>query len=358
MSKSKVNLSEPLAIDPASENYNIGLMKALNWYNSEKDKKEGHAFLRNYIIANRGRDPLKVYDRIPFTKIISTYMWMGQMWNRGSRFQEKHQKQLDSYIDELLLTEVPQPKVEVDRAPRPSIQDLMKEKAQEFLGELEGEFDKLVLEGEDIDLYKYLKARAVPMPYGQYIEPWIKQKLDEYVFVYETEDEQIKEGYSHLTKRRITKVIQQLGEWQKGLEQYVGFKKANRKPRAKKEKSPVQQIAKLVYKKEDTELNLTSVNPTELVGASQVWVYNTKYKRLAVYRSDSARGIQIKGTTLQNYDPDLCEQKSLRKPAETIKQVLEGSKIQLRKLMSMLTTKDSKVNGRINNECILLRAIK
>lgn len=359
MSKAKALSNEPSVIDPGSENYNISLMKALNWYNSEKDKKQGHAFLRNYIISNRGRDPLKVYDRIPFTKIISTYMWLGELWNKGSRFQDKHQKMLDQYVDELLQTEVVPVKVEEKPVVnRPSIQDLMKEKAQEVLGEIEGEFDKVVFSGEDIDLYKFLKARAIPANYCQYIESWINEKLQEFVSVYESQDDQIKEGYSNLTKRRLTKVIQVLGEWKKELENYTGFKKANRKPRAKKEKSPVQQIAKLSYKKEDPELSIKSINPTEIVGASQVWVYNTKYKKLAVYRSDSARGIQVKGTTLQNYDPDLCEQKTLRKPDITIKQVLEGSKIQLRKIMSALSTKDSKANGRINDECILLRAIK
>lgn len=351
-------IKEPQAFSFKTDNYDSLLVSALNWYNSEKEKKEGHAFLRNYIITNRGREPLIIYDKIPLSKITSTYMWLGQLWNNGTRFSPKHQEKLDGYIDELLKFEVPQT-VELDtKAPRPTIQDLIKEKSIELLGELEGEFDSLVFDGVELDLYKYLQTRSIPSAYCQYIEPWINQKSTEFVFVYDTNDDQIKEGYSHLNKRQITKIIRVLGEWKKSLELYSGYKKANRKPRAKKEKSPGQQVAKLKFKKDDTELKLTSISPTEIVGALQVWVYNTKYKRLSVYRTDSSRGIQIKGTSLQNYEPDLCEQKTLRKPEQTIKDVLSGGKIQLRKLMSTLTTKSTTVNGRINEDCILLRAIK
>lgn len=355
-----IKLVEPSAINCASENYNISLHKALNWYNYEKDKKAGHAFLRNYIIGKHGRSPLKVYDRIPLQNIVATYMWLAQLKNNGSVLSDTHQQNLDSYVDNLIAVESSKIVEEIipPTTPKASIQDLMLEKSKEIIGMLEGEFDKVVFNGEEIDLYKFLQANSIPQAYNQYIESWIKEKQSEFTFIQNSDDEQIKEGYSHITKRRMSKIISQLSEWIKSLENYSNFKKANKKPRAKKEKPPGQQVAKLSFKKEDQELNLKSITPTEIVGASQVWIYNTKTKKLAAYRSDSARGIQVKGTTLQNYDPDLSEQKTLRKPAETIKQVLSGGKIQLRKILTNLSTKNNPVNGRINEECILLRAIK
>lgn len=355
----KPKLSEPLAIDCSSTDYNIQLTKALNWYNYEKDKKEGHAYLRNYIIKKYGREPLKTYDRIPLQKMIATYMWLAQLFNNGSKLNENHQTSLDKYVDELLQSErstenISQPKV----TPKVSIQDSINQKIPEVLGLVEGELDKMLFNGEDVDFYKFLKSNEIPQVYFSHIETFVKSKIDEYQEVQSSDDEQIKEGYSNFTKRRFSKVLDHLAKWVTAIQQYNDFKKANRKPRAKKEKSPSLQVAKLSFKKEDDELKLKSIAPTDIVGASQVWIYNTKYKKLTVYRSDSAKGIQVKGTTLQNYDPDLCEQKTLRKPAEVIKQVLSGGKIQLRKILSNLSTKNSPVNGRINDECILLRAIK
>ena len=142
------------------------------------------------------------------------------------------------------------------------------------------------------------------------------------------------------------------------VERYTEFKKANRKPRATKVKPAGVQVAKIKYKIEDTDLGLKSVRPSEIVGASQVWVYNCKYKRLAVYRTDSSLGIQVKGTTLQNYDPETSEQKSIRRPEAFLKIVPNASKVQLRKILTELTTTGYDLTGRINEECIILRVLK
>ena len=88
------------------------------------------------------------------------------------------------------------------------------------------------------------------------------------------------------------------------------------------------------------------------------YIYNVKYKRLAAYRTDSSQGIQVKGSTLQNYDPEMSEQRSVRRPEIVVKRVLDAGKIQLRKLLSDLATKEYDLTGRINDECIIVRAIK
>ena len=48
----------------------------------------------------------------------------------------------------------------------------------------------------------------------------------------------------------------------------------------------------------------------------------------------------------------------MRRPEIVLKKVLESSKVQLRKIISDLNTKDYELTGRINEECILLRVIK
>ena len=70
------------------------------------------------------------------------------------------------------------------------------------------------------------------------------------------------------------------------------------------------------------------------------------------------QGIQVKGSTLQNYDPDMSECRSIRRPEAFLKVLLDASKVKLRKLLSDLTTKGYDVTGRINDECIIVRVIK
>ena len=230
----------------------------------------------------------------------------------------------------------------------------MEEKVREYLGLLEGELDEL----NDFSLLQDLQIKNIPVPYLPYINTFIMRKAGEFIDVYESDRPDVKEGYSNFNKRRLSSILKLLNQWKEDLSKYEQFKKANRKPRAKKTKSPIEQISKLKYLKESPELGIKSVVPTEVIGASQIWIYNVKNKRLSVYRTESSQGIQVKGTSLQNYDPDMCEQKALRKPKEVLVKVIDSGKVQLRKILSELNAKDIPVTGRINEECLLIRAVK
>lgn len=354
---SRIKVVEPVV---NNENYVSSLSAAFNWYNQEKDKKDARVFLKDYITQHFTKNDVKVFEKLPDSKISTTYAWISRMVLNGSlTLREGDHIKFSNYLKNILVTsEVVEEEIKEEKISRPSVRDNMEEKVKEYLGELESALDIMLLEGKELVLFNDLKGRSVPQPYCSYIEEFIKKKASEFISVYESNDSDIKEGYSNIGKRKLTQIIKMLGSWTEDIEKYSQFKKANRKPRVKKAKPPAVQVAKLKYKKEDSELSLRSVVPSEMIGSSQVWVYNTKNKRLAVYRSESSSGIQVKGSSLQNYDPDLSEQKTLRKPKEVLKEALTAGKVQLRRLVSELSTKDVPVTGRINEECIILRVIK
>jgi len=351
--------SEPAVFTFESSDYTSKLATAFNWYNQEKEKKDARNYLRSYVL-HHNKQLVKVFDTVPDSMIKTTYGWLARMVSNGTILTKKDNLKLEEYLQNLFLykEEIPFEAEKQEKVSKPSVRDFMQEKVNEYLGEVEGYIDAVLIGQEPVNLFEDLKYRQIPQPYVPFIDTFIKSKAAEYIMVYESTDDLVKEGYSNLGKRKITALIKLMGEWLEDVNRYGEFKKANRKPRIKKAKSPLQQTSKLKFKKEDSELKIKSISPTELVGASQVWVYNTKYKKLSVYRTDSASGIQVKGSTLQNYDPDMCEQKALRKPEVTIPAVLTSGKVQLRKLFTDLSTKESKVNGRINEECVLLRAFK
>lgn len=104
--------------------------------------------------------------------------------------------------------------------------------------------------------------------------------------------------------------------------------------------------------KEFPELKLKSELPVKIVGASEVWIYNTKYKKLQVYRSLGA--LSIKGTTILNYDVATSGAKTMRKP-ELVTGFAGMTKRTLGTEFKNMKTKESAVNGRINEECIILK---
>ena len=66
-------------------------------------------------------------------------------------------------------------------------------------------------------------------------------------------------------------------------------------------------------------------------------------------------GLSVKGTTIQGFDEKLSIQKTLRKPVDQLKEFKEAGKVKLRKFLDDIPTTDTKLNGRINPDTILLR---
>ena len=120
-------------------------------------------------------------------------------------------------------------------------------------------------------------------------------------------------------------------------------------------KPAIAQIRSLKYKLKDDELGITSAKAFDLVGAEQVWLFNTKTRKISVYTSESTKGMTVKGTTLQNWSPEKSKQKTLRKPEEQIKDLLALGKVKLRTFLDNIKSKEQAVNGRINIDTIILK---
>ena len=169
---------------------------------------------------------------------------------------------------------------------------------------------------------------------------------------------QLREGYSHLTKKDAATYLEALETLHGACDLVIDAAKATRKPRKKAPPSKEKLIAKLKYMERDDKLQIVSVNPLELLDASEVWVYNTKTRKLGKYVADEyAKTLGVKGTTLVGFDEGKSIQKTLRKPAETLKEFKKASKVKLRKFMDEIKTTDIKLNGRLNSDTIILKAL-
>lgn len=182
--------------------------------------------------------------------------------------------------------------------------------------------------------------------------------MGQYLPVLKGGDPYLKEAYSNYKKKDLIELMNFLKSVVEEAQAYAAVKKANRAPRTKKAVPPGVQIRKLKYLKKFDELGLESVSPVDIVGAQQLWVYNTKYRKLGVYKSDTRQGLSVKGTTIQGYVPEESIQKTLRKPKAVIESVIEGGKITLRRVLESVKGKEYPMNGRINEFVLLLRIVK
>jgi len=216
------------------------------------------------------------------------------------------------------------------------------------------------IEGEKttLDVFNRFKYHgltgAAIVPVKKVVEGWL---LD-YEDAYHKRCDQAVEGYSHLSRSELNRRIKCCHEMLADLEKVKASTKATRKVRVPKAKSADKQVARLNYCKESSEAKLTSINPVLMVGASRIYTYNVKYKRLTEYVTESVGGFEISGSTIKNMDDELSRQVTLRKPDLMIPIVQNKSVKQIDKAWSELTTKTSKPNPRINKETILLKAVR
>lgn len=168
---------------------------------------------------------------------------------------------------------------------------------------------------------------------------------------------QLREGYSHLTKKDAATYLEALETLQGACDLVIDTAKATRKPRTKKAPSKEKLVAKLKYLERDEKLQVVSVNPLEVIDAKEVWVYNIKTRKLGKYVAEVHTTIQVKGTTLLFFDEKGSIQKTLRKPDETLKAFKKAGKVQLRKFMDEIKTTDIKLNGRLNSDTIILKCV-
>ena len=138
---------------------------------------------------------------------------------------------------------------------------------------------------------------------------------------------------------------------------FIQTGKATRKTRKPKQVSKEKLVSKLKFQINDSVLGVASINPAEIIDAVEIWVYNTKTRKVGVYKADD-RGapLTVKGTTLQNFDEKMSIQKTLRKPAEQIKNWTGNAKTKFNKAFAEIKTTDTKMNGRFNDTTIILKA--
>ena len=176
--------------------------------------------------------------------------------------------------------------------------------------------------------------------------------------------EQLKEGYAHLSKKDVQKYILALETLVEACVFVVDTSKATRKPRKSKPRSADKVVEKLKYGKTNEKYKLASVNPTDLVGATELWVFNAKTRKIGKYIASNidpkglgreGTGLSVKGTTIIGYNEKLSIQKTLRKPEEQLKEFKGAGKVALRTFLDDIKTTDTKLNGRCNLDTILLK---
>lgn len=243
---------------------------------------------------------------------------------------------------------------------QPSIQERLREAAIRMTEEIEDAIEQFQQDPEAFDpkafkMLNLLRGKQAKAAHARVIKDFYKRNYDELVEAATTKDEQLKEGYSHLSKANLKKITQFYSEVISACDMLAQEAKVNRAPRAKKPTDKSKLVAKMKYLKQDDKLKLVSANPIDIVGSQEVWVFNTKTRKLGKYIAKEYSELSVKGTTIVNFDENKSVQKTLRKPEEQLKEFKSAGKVALRKFLEDIKAVDIKLNGRINEDTVLLK---
>lgn len=246
---------------------------------------------------------------------------------------------------------------------QPSIQQRVREAAYKMTDEIETAIESFSEDPESFDpkalkVLNVLKAQEAKAAHARIIKDSYSRNLAELEeLAGGTRDSQLIEAYSHLTKRQVLKLITFYKEIETACSMLMEESKVNRKPRKTKVVPKDKVVAKLKYLKTNEPLKLVSINPTEIIGSKELWIYNTKTRKLGRYVAADYQELGVKGTTITGFSETQSICKTLRKPEEKLKEFKAAGKVALRKFLDTINATDTLMNGRINEETILLKVL-
>jgi hypothetical protein len=340
-----------------------------NYYNTTKDlKKHLVNWLRTTDIAvhKLSKETVDRFVKTPDTFLPLTAPAIVKAHMQGMPLKEKHVKYLVDTVNKVLAlaakdtaTEEAEVKADAPKARVPNIQDRLNEKMSGIIGELEGEFDEVLSKATKFKAYEFFVANNVPQAQLGKFERVLAPRLEEIQLALTGKDEQLTEGYSYLKPADFKRIIAWLTDVLAGIEQYRGVKKATKKAAVRKPPQKEKLVAKLKYLKVEPGLKLVSVNPVDIIGAQTLYVYNVKTRKLGCYQAEDFVGstLTVKGASIVGFSESKSTQKTLRKPDVQLKEFLKASKVELRKFLGNIKSIETKLNGRINQDTVLLKVL-
>ena len=340
-----------------------------NYYYSTKDlKKYVVAWLRQHEgsegLHKLDKTTIDRYQRSADCQTPFTVCALIKAHERGMPLRDRHVEYILEAVKKVLTLKADndedfeeKPEVKKAEVYIPTIQDRMNEVAKKHILYFEMLEDALYT-GETVDpkAYEYLTKNNVPQVLIGKISAVFESRCAEVREARTTKDEDLKDAYSYMKAADYKRYDAFYDKLFADLTAYNQTKKATKKAAVRKPPQKEKLVRGLKYLKQDAGMKLVSINPVDIVGAEQLWVYNVKNRKLGRYIAEDQGGVLgVKGTSITGFSETKSTQKTLRKPEEQVKQFLASNKVELRKFLDNIKTTEIALNGRINADTILLK---
>jgi len=333
-------------------NYREDIAVALNYYNVLMDEKQLRLYAQSFVSQYYPQHK-NILNRASDLEIRPVAM-LGRLIMRGQYVSPEHTLLIANRLEEISHkkpVKVSEPETSATPTSKPTIQDKIKEAVDKYAANVNEALDGFIQNKKsDFSMKQFLMTNEVSGAVAKKIADLYQPLLAEI----SSTDPDIQEGYSNFTKLQMKRYVAFVKGIIDDCAQH-GVSAVARKPRVKKVKPASSVVSKIQYLKEFPDLNLKSIDNTKLVGAKEVWLFNTVYRKLTVLKGTDGGVLDIRGTSLYNYDLELSGTKTIRDPAKFFADT-SLNKRSLTAAFKAIKTKAAVAKGRISEQVIILAA--
>ena len=289
-----------------------------------------------------------------------------QGWNNNADSAEWLKGEIENSVEQgkYDIEEVAVDKTVKAVVPTVTIQDRIRDQAVTMSDEIDAAIDSWITDPEafdpkDIKIVSLLRGKGAKAAQARYIKSFFARGLSELQELASgNADEQLREGYKFASRKNVKKLIEFYEGIAQACEQIAAEAKVMKKPRAKKIVPADKLVAKVKFKTVDDKLGIVSVPVVGLIGAQSAVVFNTKTRKLGIYVAKTSAGLSVKGTTITDFT-EKSMQKTLRKPAEQIKEFKEqNTQRRVDTWFGKIKAMETVMNGRLSEDIVLLKVYK
>lgn len=327
--------------------YKLSIIQCFNWYNVSVDIKEIRGYLNSYLQNTDRKKLITIFNRVNDLDVKSIGI-LCRLKSRDQFLEPCHESLIEERISKVISESTPTAPIEVVTTK----QEKPKELSDLHYEVFEGVIDEYVKHRKtDFDPIAYLKSKQISTSIAKELGQYYKTSVAE---LETAQTDLVEYGYGNWKKTQFKKFIEFVQSIVNACNQQSVSAKV-RQPRKKKPVPPAKLVSKLKYMKEYGTLSIKSIKPESIIDSTELWVYNTKYRKLAVYIAEKGGKLSVKGCTILGYDIQESKQVMLRKPEDFFANT-QLAKRALANGFKTIKTKPVTPNGRINEEMVLLGA--
>lgn len=335
--------------DVTDKNYVKQMMRGLNWHNYVAKDSDLHKYLIQWA-SKHSVEHLKQIENLSTTRIVPTIAAIARMHLQGFPLRPHHLAQITDFIARECAPKERKTKVVTEVvAPKPNVQDSMRQQITGTLADIDFQIDKAFDEFSidaplvtDMILQKNYTSRHLSL-----IIKHITSQISEWTSAYNKEDDQLTAGYAFVPRRKFKQIIDGFGQVLEKIQQYSEKNKPIRKPR------PINKVSVTKGLKFLKNFDWMEGQPTtSVVGATVLWIYDTKYRKL-IRITGEKKGLSAKGSSI--IGAVTAQSKMLRWPDEQLREFQRSKGKTADSWFDAIKTKTGDAGHRITKTMILLR---